>query len=97
MLRQAQHDGFGGQSLKIRIVGLAPRRPFTKTNKGNRNTQLYISTSPLLTEVSFPSPAGLERGGFGNEAGVREKHGAFTPLKRGTQKRYVLQRVYVTI
>jgi hypothetical protein len=97
MLRQAQHDGFGGQSLKIRLVGLAPRRPFTKTNKGNRNTQLYISTSPLLTDVSFPSPAGLERGGFGNEAGVREKHGAFTPLKRGTQKRYVLQRVYVTI
>jgi hypothetical protein len=34
--------------------------------------------------ASFPSPARLERGGFGNEAGVREKHGAspvgLTPL-----------------
>jgi hypothetical protein len=37
---------------------------------------MYISTSPLLTEVSFPSPARLERGGFGNESGMREKYGA---------------------
>jgi hypothetical protein len=28
--------------------------------------------------VSFPSPARPERGGFGNEAGVRENHRVFT-------------------
>jgi hypothetical protein len=38
----------------------------------------HISTSPLLTKDSFPSPARLARGGFGNEAGVRENHYAFT-------------------
>jgi hypothetical protein len=32
----------------------------------------------LRLKVSFPSPARLERGGFGNEAGVRENHYAFT-------------------
>ena len=47
---------------------------------------MYISTSPLLTEVSFPSPAWLERGGFGNEAGVREKHGAYKPFPEGIAK-----------
>jgi hypothetical protein len=47
---------------------------------------MYISTSPLLTEVSFPSPAWLERGGFGNEAGVRENHGAYKPFQEGTEK-----------
>ena len=54
-----------------------------KDQQEEPKTNMYISASPLLTEVSFPSPAGLERGGFGNEAGVREKHGAFTRLKSG--------------
>jgi hypothetical protein len=54
------------------------RRPQAchKDQQGEWETHMYISTSPLLTEVSFPSPAWLERGGFGNEAGVRENHGA---------------------
>jgi hypothetical protein len=48
MLRQAQHDNFGGQSLKIRLVGLALLRLAAKTNKGKGEweTHMYISASP---------------------------------------------------
>ncbi len=60
-----------------------PAQAFHKDQQGESKTHMYISTSPLLTEVSFPSPAGLERGGFGNEAGVREKQGAFPRLQKG--------------